>query len=304
MAKMAKRSILVVGRSGQLATALAEGAGGDVAVNALGRDQLDMQRPEVIAEVVERLRPDGVINASAYNAVDVAEREPEAAFALNGEGPTALARACAQVGAPLVHVSTDYVFSGEKNGPYIESDPTSPVNAYGRSKVVGEEGVLAAGGEAAVVRTAWVFSAVGKNFVTMMLSLAQRARDEGRDYVRVVEDEVGRPTYAPDLAFACVAVLQGLWTVDAGARGVLHYCGADEVSRADYAEAIFAGAAERGLPTARVERITAAEFGAAAPRPSRTLLDTARITALPGVEVHEWRGRLALCLDRLAAHGN
>ncbi len=274
-----------------------ECAPADLTLKAMGRDELDMSRPEQIAEIIERERPDGVINASAYNTVDLAESEPETAFAVNRDGPTALARVCAGSGMPLVHVSTDYVFSGEKYGAYVESDPTSPLNIYGRSKADGEEGVLGAGGVAAVVRTCWVYSAGGRNFVTMMLRLAR----EGRSEVRVVADESGQPTYAPDLAQACMSILSALRAGDERASGLLHYCGADDVSRADLAEAIFEGARERGLPSAEVVRISAAEFGATAPRPARSLLDTSRARALPGVEVHFWRDRLGLCLDRIAA---
>lgn len=287
--------VLVVGRSGQLASALLAHNSESLAVTALGRDRLDMTAPDRIAEIVKRVRPDGVINASAYNFVDAAENDPGPAFAINRDGPTALAHACANLNIPLVHVSTDYVFGDAKRTPYLETDPPAPMNVYGQSKWEGEQGVLAAGGVASVVRTCWVYSPGEGNFVTMMLGLA----GQGRDVVRVVEDQVGRPTYAKDLAGASLAILKGLRAGNTRYEGLIHYCGDEDVDRATFAEAIFDGARRRGLPSAEVVRITANEFAAPAPRPSYSALDTAHARSLPGLQVPTWRSQLEVCLDRI-----
>lgn len=294
------KKILVIGRSGQLATALAGLSGADLSVTALSRAELDLAQTDRIADILSGYDMDGVINASAYNFVDAAEADRSEANAVNRDGPTELARACAGRGIPMVHVSTDYVFGdrdGQAQRPFREDDPPAPMNNYGRSKYEGELGVLEAHPMAGVVRTCWVYSASGKNFVTLMLGLAR----EGRGEVRVVADQVGRPTYAPDLAEACVTVLRRLMENDEAARGVFHYCGADDAGRAEFAEAIFAGARERGLPSADVRRISAAEFAAAAPRPSYSVMESSRIGELLGVQARPWRERLEVCLDEIAA---
>ncbi len=288
------KDVLVIGRSGQLARALARLGDDEICIRAVGRDELDLSSGTVKHEV-RRLRPDGVINASAYNLVDAAEEDPAEAFAVNRDGPTALAEVCAEIGAPFVHVSTDYVFGDGKRTPYNESDPPAPMNKYGQSKLEGENGVIAAGGSASVIRTCWVYSASGRNFVTMMLELARGGRSE----LRVVEDQVGSPTYAADLANACMVSLKGLAAGDERFAGLMHYSGGGETSRAAFAKAIFAGARARGLASASVTPISAAEFGAAAPRPSYSALDTTRARSLPGISVAPWEERLEACLDEI-----
>lgn len=294
-AKLAMRNVLVIGRSGQLASALAQLSAEDFHVSCVGRETLDIAS-DGVGPALRSSRPDGVINASAYNLVDAAEEDPSEAFAVNSNGPTRLAETCADLGIPLVHVSTDYVFGDAKRSAYKETDEPAPMNRYGQSKLAGEKGVLGVGGKASVIRTCWVYSAQGRNFVTMMLALAR----EGREQVRVVEDQVGSPTFADDLAEACLAALKGLHAGDARFSGLLHYGGGGETSRAGFAESIFAGARSRGLPWAEVVRISAAEFAAAAPRPSFSALDSARAASLPGIRVAPWEQRLDACLDRIA----
>lgn len=309
MAQPEQKLILVVGRTGQLARALA-GAGhprseasenleDNFRVHALGRADLDMAAPQTIQHVIERLRPAGVINASAYNFVDAAETDPTEAFLVNRDGPGVLARICAELAIPLVHVSTDYVFGEPEPDacrPFRETDTPAPMNRYGQSKLEGERIVLSCHSKSSVIRTCWVYSPEGKNFVTLMLGLAR----EGRSEVRVVEDQVGRPTYADDLASACLRTLKALDAGDERFQGVLHYCGDEDISRASFAEAIFEGASKRGLPCADVVRITASEFAAAAPRPSYSALDITRASGLDGLVVPHWRERLDACLDRIA----
>lgn len=276
--------LLVLGKRGQLARALARTRPDAI---CLGRAEFDLLHTDEIAPRVIALRPDMVINAAAYTYVDQAEDDGDAAFALNRDAPRALARACDEIGAPFVHVSTDYVFDGEKGAPYVEDDAKGPVNLYGRSKDQGEDAVLAAAERAAVIRTQALIDYEGRNFVSSMLHLA--ATQGG---ARVVADGLGRPTWAPDLAVACLAAASALRDGDRNARGAFHYAGADDVIWADYAEAAYAQAA----PHARVDRVSRASFTQRARRPADTRLDAAKIVRTLGVTRRPWRDTLALYL--------
>jgi dTDP-4-dehydrorhamnose reductase len=288
--------VLVIGRTGQLARELAVApTPSDFQLELLGREALDLGRPEEAAQMVRDRAPDLVLLAAAYTAVDKAESEEGAARLINAEAPGAIARVCADRGAPLVHVSTDYVFDGSKTEPYLETDPIKPVSAYGRTKAEGEALIAASGARTAVLRTSWVYSPHGANFLKTMLRLA-----ESRDEVGVVADQLGRPTAAADLASAVMAVGDRLLGGDAAAEGVFHYCGAGDATWADFAEAIFEGAARRGRPGARVRRITTAEFPTPARRPANSRLNTDKIQGL-GVSPRPWREAVDICLDRLGA---
>ena len=267
-----------------------------VTVATLGRDRIDLSKPDIVADAIAALRPAMVVNASAYTAVDKAESDIDAAFALNRDGPAALAFACATLGAPLVHISTDYVFDGAKPAPYVETDAKNPATAYGRSKSAGEDAVLAANANAAIIRTSWVYASHGTNFLRTMLRLA-----ETREEVGVVADQLGRPTWARDLAEATMAVALRARDNDPAARGVLHYGGAGDAVWADFAEAIFAGAAARGLKSARVKRITTADYPTPARRPANSRLDTTKIENTLGVKPRDWREACDACLSELAA---
>ncbi|MEJ0059347.1 MAG: dTDP-4-dehydrorhamnose reductase [Terricaulis sp.] len=287
--------VLVIGKTGQLARELALRAPNDLAVTAIGRPELDLANPTNAAAFVRDFPCDAVINASAYTAVDKAESELDAAMLLNAEAPGAIAAACAARDIPFVHVSTDYVFDGEKSAPYVETDATEPQGAYGRSKLTGETFVLTAGERAAIIRTSWVYASHGANFLRTMLRLA-----ETRDELGVVADQFGRPTWAADLADVCLAVTRELAARNANAQGVFHYAGAGDATWADFAEAIFAASAQRGGPSARVRRITTAEYPTPAKRPANSRLDTTKIEAL-GVTPRPWREAVALCMDEIAA---
>ncbi len=285
--------ILVIGHSGQLATELRKLAlPRGVTLEALGRDRLDLLETAVLAEKLRDLRPSAVINAAAFTAVDRAETEPAAAFALNRDSPALLAHACADLGAPLVHLSTDYVFDGAKPAPYVETDAKAPLNVYGRSKAEGEDAVLASGAHAMIVRTSWVFAAHGQNFMRTMLRLA-----ETRDEVPVVADQIGRPTAAADLAQASLAMVLRALDGDRASTGVFHYAGAGDATWADFAEAIFAESAKAGAKSARVRRITSAEYPTPARRPANSRLDTAKI----GVTPRDWREACAICVREVLA---
>lgn len=285
--------VLVIGKSGQLAQALAPRAG----VTCVGRGELDLARAQEadIAALLAASQCDAVINAAAYTAVDQAESDVAGAFALNQTAPRLLAIACARANLPLVHVSTDYVFDGAKSTPYTENDPVAPLNVYGASKAAGENEVLRSGARAAVIRTSWVYSAGGSNFLKTMLRLA-----ETRPEISVVNDQYGAPTWSADLASACYAAAERLVQGDDAATGVFHFAGAGEATWATFAEAIFEQARARGLPSATVKRIPSAEFQTAARRPQNSRLDTshfAQVFAPP----RPWTEALSLCMDEVAA---
>lgn len=291
--------LLVTGREGQVVTALKEiGPAAGHEIVALGRPDLDLSDPASVATAVERVRPDAVVSAAAYTAVDKAETEPDVALAVNAAGPGALAAAAARLGIPVVHLSTDYVFDGTKPTPYVETDPVGPRSVYGSSKLEGERAVLAAQPRSAVLRTAWVYAPFGTNFVRTMLRLS-----ETMDVVRVVADQRGTPTSAHDIAAAVVAVAGNLVARpdEAALAGVFHMTGAGEATWADFAEAVFAGAARRGGKAPRVERITTAEFPRPAPRPANSRLDCGLLARTHGVALPDWRVSLDAVLDRLVA---
>lgn len=285
--------VLLLGARGQLGVHLSSAAPAGWTVLAPGREEVDLAAPNSLVSALDRLAPDAIINAAAYTAVDKAEQEPALAFAINRDGPAALAAAAAARRLPLVHVSTDYVFAGDKTEPYVEDDPVGPRSVYGASKAEGERGVLNAGADAAIVRTSWVFSAHGQNFVKTMLRLGAE-----RSEVSVVADQHGRPTFAKELGHACIFLTERLLQSDAKAAGVFHFAGAGEATWAEFAEAIFDAAAKRGRAPVRVRRISTAEYPTAAPRPANSRLSTAKIEAL-GATVRPWRSGLAECLDQL-----
>lgn len=276
--------ILLLGASGQLGIEISRAQiPARWTLSALGRDMLDLSEPAAVAAAIEAAKPDAIINASAYTAVDKAEAEPELAFALNRDAPAAMAQAAARLGVPLIHVSTDYVFSGDKPTPYVEDDPRQPANVYGRSKAEGEVAVLEAWDRAAVVRTSWVFSAHRANFLKTMLRLG-----ETRDDVGVVSDQYGRPTHAGDLARGCIALAERLLDGDAGAAGVFHFAGKGDATWADFADVIFTETQSYGRGRVRVRRILTAEYPTPAARPTNSRLDTAKIEAL-GIVPADWR---------------
>jgi dTDP-4-dehydrorhamnose reductase len=290
--------ILVTGREGQVATALAEaGPAAGVTVITCGRPELDLEKPETIAPVIESHKPDVVVNAAAWTAVDQAEAEPERCHAVNAAGAGHVAAAARRAGAPVIQISTDYVFAGDLDRAYREDDPTGPTGVYGASKLAGERAVAAASPDHAILRTAWVYAPIGKNFVRTMLRLA-----ESRDEVGVVADQFGAPTYAPDIAAATLDVARLLLARrDAtDQRGIFHLAASGETaSWADFAEAIFAGAARRGAKPAAVRRIGTSDYPTPARRPANSRLDCNLLASVYGVRLPDWRDGLERCLDRL-----
>ena len=291
--------IAVTGKAGQVVTSLVErGAAAGHEVIALGRPELDLADPASVVRVLEAAAPDAIVSAAAYTAVDRAESESDLVHAVNGTGAGAVAEAARALGVPLVHVSTDYVFDGTLGRPYAESDPTGPTGVYGASKLAGEQAVLAAYGDnSAVLRVAWVYSPFGANFVKTMLRLAG-----DRNEVSVVADQLGNPTSALHIADGIIRVATNM-VADSypELRGVFHMTASGEASWADFAEAIFAASAARGGPSARVKRITTADYSTPAKRPSNSRLDCSLIAKTHGVVLPEWRQSLESVMARLHA---
>ena len=288
------RPLLVLGAEGQVARALAAlGPAEGWTVTRIGRAQADLATAEIAPLLAER-RPALVVNAAAYTAVDRAESEPGAARALNADLPARAARACAEAGVPLAHISTDYVFDGSKPAPYVETDPLAPLGVYGRTKAEGEAAVAAAGGRAAVVRTAWVYGAEGANFVRTMLRLA-----ETRDEVGVVGDQHGNPTWSQDVARACLRLGDRLCGGDRDAQGVFHATGEGDTTWAGFATAVFAESARRGGPSARVRPIATTDYPTPAQRPANSRLDCAKLRRVTGWRPGPWLGSLTQTLSRL-----
>ena len=285
--------LLVTGGAGQLATALSRSA--DVTV--VGRPAFDFDRPETIDTAFAAANPALVVNAAAWTAVDAAESDPEGAARANRDGPARLAQLCAEAGIPLIHVSTDYVFDGDKGAPYVETDPTNPTGVYGATKLAGEQAVLAACPKAIVIRTAWVYSATGKNFVKTMIALGKT-----RDHLRVVADQRGCPTAADDLADIILGIARAAtaeWRDDYA--GIFHSGGTGETTWHGFAEAIFAEAARHGARAPTVEPITTADFPTPAKRPADSRLDCSKLERVFGLRQPAWQTSLAAVVDTLLA---
>ncbi|GAC1574025.1 MAG: dTDP-4-dehydrorhamnose reductase [Sphingomicrobium sp.] len=294
--------IAVTGGPGQLVLSLAErGPLAGHEVIAVGPPELDLSSPDedAVQAALAAVRPDAIVNAAAHTAVDKAEGERDLAFAIKAAGAGAGARAAARLDVPLVHISTDYVFSGDKAEPYVESDPTGPTGVYGASKLAGEDAVRASGADFAILRTAWVFSPFGANFVKTMLRVA-----ESRDELGVVDDQRGCPTSALDLAVAAIAVLANLKArADTDLRGLFHAAGSGEGSWADLAVAVFATSTTQGGPSAKVNRIATADYPTPARRPANSRLDCSKLASVHGVRLPEWRASVAQVTTRLVREG-
>lgn len=294
----ARKRMVVTGREGQVVLSLLErGAKHDrFEVIALGRPELDLSAPDTIEAALREARPDVIVSAAAYTAVDQAESDEEAATVINGVAAGKIAQAAAALGVPVIHLSTDYVFDGSKTAAYVETDPVSPIGAYGRSKLAGEQAVAAATPNHAILRTAWVYSPFGKNFLKTMLKLA-----ETRDSLNVVDDQIGNPTSALDIADAVLTVASNLVASnDPALRGSFHMTGTGEASWADFAIEIFARSADAGGPTAEVGRIPSSAYPTPAKRPANSRLDCSRLADIHAVRLPDWKQSTANIVERLA----
>jgi len=277
--------LLVTGKNGQITRALADLHGHqDVKVFALGRPDLDITNEQSVAKAIDHIKPDLVVNAAAFTAVDQAEQEQELAFLVNCEGARNVGQATASANIPLIHISTDYVFSGDKSEPYTETDATGPASIYGQSKLAGERAVIATNPQHMILRTAWIYSLYGKNFVKTMLRLAD---DHGE--ISVVADQIGNPTSARDIAFAIVhaAKIVGGETVDW--TGTYHLCGTGSTSWAGFARHIFAISARVGGPSACVIEIDTSQFPTPAKRPVNSCLSSELFVRKYSLRMPEWR---------------
>ncbi len=292
-----KRRFLVTGTEGQVVGSLVEAVAGrdDLEIVTIGLPDLDLRDTAAIAPAIEALRPDAILSVAAYTAVDAAETDEATALAVNGLAPGEIGRAAARLGVPVVHLSTDYVFDGDKPTPHVETDPTGPIGAYGRTKLAGERALAAATANHAVLRTAWVYSPFGKNFVRTMLRLA-----ETRDRVGVVADQIGNPTSALDLAAAMLKVTENLLADgDPELRGLFHATGGGEASWADFAAEIFRRSATHGGPSADVEPIPTSAYPTPAKRPKNSRLDCGRLARVHGIRLPDWRESIDVVVRRL-----
>jgi dTDP-4-dehydrorhamnose reductase len=290
--------IFVAGAAGQVARALVDStAASGRTLATFGRPEFDLTDPKSVRAKLSAFAPDLVINAAAWTAVDKAETERDAAWALNATGPGELSQLCAERSIPIIHISTDYVFAGDKNGSYLETDPVAPSGVYAESKLAGERAVAAANPRHLIFRTAWVHSAVGANFTKTMIRLA-----EVRSEVDVVADQQGSPTYAPDIAGALLAVADRIGGDPAGADwGIYHLTSSGSCAWADFAERVFARTAPIGMPSARVRRITTAEYPTPVRRPANSRLDCSKLASRFGVTLPRWESGVDRCVERLAA---
>ena len=287
--------ILLIGKDGQLGQELA-----NLIPNhqqnlvAVGRDEIDLEQPDLIRRVVKEVNPSIIINCAAYTAVDKAESEPELAYTINGNAPGILAEMARQLDSYLIHVSTDYVFDGKQSHPYQETDPTNPIGVYGKSKLAGEQAIESVGGKYLILRTAWVYGVYGRgNFVKTMLRLGKT-----REELRVVTDQIGSPTWTYDLAGAIAQLIPRLTPE---LTGIYHYTNSGVASWYDFALAIFAEARELGFPlqVQDVVPIATFEYPTPAQRPAYSVLSSRKIAAILGEYAPHWRVSLREMLVRL-----
>jgi dTDP-4-dehydrorhamnose reductase len=290
--------LYVIGTEGQVARALSEAAidHPDMVVGCAGRPEIDILRPDMLEQALAAFSPDVVINPAAYTAVDRAEFEPDVAFAVNRDGASNVAAAAARIGIPIIHLSTDYVFDGHKDGWYVETDAVAPVGVYGRSKLAGESAVAASNARHVILRTSWVYAPFGNNFVRTMLRLSAE-----RHRVRVVDDQIGCPTYAPDIAVAIITIarqieLSGWQTQFAG---ITHLAGPNDVTWCGFAQKIMRLSEKRTGRHVAVDAISTKDYPTAAHRPANSRLCCDRLASIFGVRLPPFEASLEKCLERL-----
>ncbi|MCZ7447470.1 dTDP-4-dehydrorhamnose reductase [Agrobacterium rhizogenes] len=288
--------LAVTGKNGQVVSALQALASVDLEIIALGRPELDLAQPETVLQALRDARPDVVVSAAAYTAVDKAESEPELAFAVNRDGAGAVAQAAKELGVPIIHLSTDYVFDGTKATAYVETDPIGPMSVYGLSKLEGEKTVADNTPNHAILRTAWVYSEYGNNFVKTMLRLG-----ESRDEINVVADQFGCPTSANDIASAIIEIARQL-SADSSLRlrGVFHLSGTGETNWANFAKQIFAFSAENGGKPMVVNDIVTAQYPTPAKRPVNSRLDCSKLEEVFGIRLPAWQTSTRAVVTALA----
>ncbi|ESY69793.1 MULTISPECIES: dTDP-4-dehydrorhamnose reductase [Mesorhizobium] len=293
--------LVVTGRDGQVAASLLEvgQSRADVEVVAIGRPEFDLARPDIVFDAISAAKPDIVVSAAAYTAVDQAEDEPDLAFAVNATGAGKVAEAAARLGIPVIHLSTDYVFDGSAPGAYVETDATAPLGVYGASKLAGEQAVAAANPRHLILRTAWVYSPFGRNFVKTMLRLAA-----DRDEVSVVADQWGNPTSALDIADAILHAAAMLHRdKDLVAFGTYHLAGTGETNWSGFARHILDTSLAFGGPWARVRDIATMDYPTKARRPANSRLSSAKFASAFGWNAPDWRQSTEAVVKYLAGGG-
>ncbi|NMX61896.1 dTDP-4-dehydrorhamnose reductase [Pseudomonas sp. WS 5079] len=283
--------ILITGQHGQVSRALQQRLQGLGELVVLGRDQLDLANPEQIRQQVRSHRPGLIINAAAHTAVDQAENEPDVAFAINATAPGILAEEAKALGIPLIHYSTDYVFDGSKPAPYTEDDVPNPLGVYGQSKLAGEQAIAAVGGQYLILRTSWVYSSHGKNFLLTMQRLLQE-----KPQMRIVADQIGAPTWAGTIANSTRALIERWQAGQAADWGVYHLTAQGETSWFGFAQAIGEHLLAEGKACAELEGIPASDYPTPAKRPLNSRLDCSRLQQQWQVSQPQWREALRECL--------
>ncbi|CAI8843722.1 MULTISPECIES: dTDP-4-dehydrorhamnose reductase [Pseudomonas] len=284
--------VLINGRHGQVSHELQRrlGALGELVV--LGRDQLDLAQPDQIRRQVQNVRPDLIINAAAHTAVDLAESEPQSAFAINAVAPGILAEEALALDIPLIHYSTDYVFDGMKAGPYNEDDTPNPLGVYGKSKLAGEQAIREVQGKHLILRTSWVYSTHGRNFLLTMQRLLQEKPE-----LRVVADQIGAPTWAGTIANSTLALIERWQTSQVANWGTYHLSAQGETSWFGFAQAIGEALRQQGKPCADLLPIPSSDYPTPAARPLNSRLDCSRLQRDWGVSQPDWQTALRECLN-------
>jgi len=285
---------LVIGRGGQLSRAFADILGNQA--EFLGQPEIDLAQPKKLLPILEAFSPKAVINAAAYTAVDKAEEEGELATIINGESVGIMAKFCAQKNIPFVHYSTDYVFSGVGHKPWRESDTTLPLNAYGRSKLVGEKLIAATGGKWLIFRTSWVYDHSGKNFLTTMLRLGKSL-----EKISVVGDQFGAPTYATHLAKYSLLALEEALKRAKFPSGIYHMANSGVTNWCDFAREIFAQLKQKNIPlkVKEVVAIKSSEYKTAAPRPHNSRFEMVKLKKDFEIIMPQWEVALAECMEKI-----
>ncbi len=294
MAINEKPKFLIFGANGQVGSAL------NVLLEnviCLDQEDIDLAKPETLPEIVKSIRPDILINAAAYTQVDKAESEADLAFAVNAAAPEILARTAAEMNIPFIHYSTDYVFDGSGEKPWVESDATAPLNVYGKSKKQGDEAIVGIGGKYLIFRTSWVYDAYGKNFLNSMLRLGGE-----REQLNVVGDQYGAPTYAPHLAQATISAIENAMAQTTFPTGIYHLCAAGETSWYGFAEEIFKQARKAGivLKLQKLTPIPATQYPLPTPRPYNSRLDCSKAKEILGVSLPDWKVGVEMAIKEKA----
>ncbi len=294
--------IFVAGSSGQVALSLKEAAEqAGITLTTAGRPDCDLTNPEGMKEAITAFKPTAIVNAAAYTAVDAAEDNEAIATAINADGPAALAKIAADLSVPFIHISTDYVFDGTKDGAYVETDTVAPSGAYGRSKLAGEIAVMKANPESIILRTAWVYSPFGKNFLKTMLMLASN-----RDELGIVGDQYGNPSYAPDIADAILEVIKCIKAADtlSDFAGIYHLAGTGDTNWHGFASAIFNEGSKYGHSVPKANALTTAEYPTPATRPANSRLNCSKIQQTFNITMPKWQTSTEKCVKRLFANGS